>query len=200
MSSRRRPKHTGALVAIALSPPLLVIIKLLASAQPPGNAVSALIRAVAMSGYLYVFLSIVSTPYVRELVLYFGRPFIKVHHMASITGLALITLHPILVALRGNSFSIVLPRLLTIHWYLFALAALAAVFRSRLRDFWRWIHWLNYLAFVFATLHLQQLGTDTQSLPIKVLTYLMAAAVIGVLVVKRVTAARLAAKRRARVR
>ena len=67
------------------------------------------IRTCALLGYLGVFLSVVSSAYLRPLVRYFGRPFVQTHHALSVTSLVLITLHPLAVALSFGSLNVFVP-------------------------------------------------------------------------------------------
>ena len=66
-----------------------------------------------------------------------------------------------------------------------AIASLAAVLRSALGRNWRTVHFLNYLAFLLATVHGVMIGTDFQSSVVKAISILMAVAVIGIFVLKR---------------
>ncbi len=140
----------------------------LISLQPGGSALNWLIRGVALLGYLAIYLSILSSAYARQLVRLFGRPFIQVHHILSIAGLALIALHPLGVALDWSSPGILFPRLdslrVFLQWggppalYLIVVASLAAALRRPIGKGWRAIHILSYLAFLLATVHATLLG------------------------------------------
>ena len=153
------------------------------------------IRTCALLGYLGVFLSVVSSAYLRPLVRYFGRPFVQTHHALSVTSLVLITLHPLAVALSFGSLNVFVPILNSwieflrwggrVAWYLLAVAALAAVLRARFRQQWRAVHMLNYLAFFLATAHANLLGTDFQSVILKVLAIAMAVVVVVTLIQKQ---------------
>jgi DMSO/TMAO reductase YedYZ heme-binding membrane subunit len=83
---------------------------------------------------------------------------------------------------------------------LIALAALGALFRRRLKNSWRLIHYANYVAFLLATTHAALFGgtfvgqTFRHTL-LRVVVGLMAAAAVLVFAQKRRVAAR---RRRAR--
>lgn len=93
----------------------------------------------------------------------FGRPFVQVHHILSVTGLVLVTLHPLAVAWDYGNLGVFVPVSDSWTdfirwggrpaWYLFVVASLVAVLRTSFRQKWRVIHTLNYLAFFLATVH-----------------------------------------------
>jgi DMSO/TMAO reductase YedYZ heme-binding membrane subunit len=149
-----------------------------------------------MLGYLAVFLTAVTSAYMRELFQLLGRPFIKVHHVYSVAGLVLITLHPLAAALRSSSLLVFLPDFSSFYqffslggrpaWYLIVAASLAALYRAAIGQRWRLIHYLNYVAFFLATVHAILIGTDFVSPVMKGIAILMALVVIWVLVRKRV--------------
>ena len=193
MASGRKTKNTWVLVVVGL-----IVVGLAAGLEamrPLANPLTVAIRSLALMGYQLVFLSIVSSAYILELVRFFGRPFVKVHHIASVTGLALVTLHPILVAVDKGSAGVFLPKFDSLRvflqlggrpaWYLIALAVLAALLRQRIGSRWRWVHILNYLAFALATAHANLLGTNFQDLAPRVVSWAMLFAVLAVFVRKR---------------
>ena len=66
------------------------------------------------------------------------------------------------------------------------IASLAALFRtSSLRKQWRYVHWLNYLAFLLATTHAILLGSEFRSTAMKVIPILLALALVAAFVLKR---------------
>ena len=124
----------------------------------------------------------------RELTQYFGRPFIKVHHIASITALAALTIHAVTVIWTLNMPSLLIPTLSApqaLALYLVVLAALAAFFRKAIGKRWKYVHWVNYLVFLMGTLHAQTLGASFRHLVIRIVSILMALIVIFLFVRKR---------------
>jgi DMSO/TMAO reductase YedYZ heme-binding membrane subunit len=174
----------------------VVLVTLSIALQPFGRPLDWVIRAAAMLGYLAVFLTAVTSAYMRELFQLLGRPFIKVHHVYSVAGLVLITLHPLAAALRSSSLLVFLPDFSSFYqffslggrpaWYLIVAASLAALYRAAIGQRWRLIHYLNYVAFFLATVHAILIGTDFVSPVMKGIAILMALVVIWVLVRKRV--------------
>lgn len=173
----------------------LLMVGGLVALQPYGTPLNFFIRGAAALGYLAVFAAIVSSAYLQQLVRFFGRPFIKVHHILAVTGLVLLLLHPVGVAIDSRDPRVFLPRFdsWTVFlqlggrpaWYLIGVAALAALWRKRLGDKWRAIHWLNYLAFWLATAHAILLGTNFQYTVVRAVAILLALAVVAIFVRKR---------------
>jgi DMSO/TMAO reductase YedYZ heme-binding membrane subunit len=160
-----------------------------------GTPLHGAIRGMALLGYQSVFLAIVSSAYMRQLVRLFGRPFIQVHHVVSVTGLILITLHPLGVALNEATISVLVPRFDSalafprlggqLAWYAIALAALVALLRRSIGQPWRVVHMLNYIAFLLATVHANLIGTDLQHIVTRAVSTVMALVIMGVFVQKR---------------
>jgi len=165
-----KPKNTRYLILIGLVS-LVVVIGLVSldPLQEYESWLAWLVRGAALLGYWAVFLSILSSAYLRELIRFFGRSFVKVHHVASVTGLALIAVHPVAVAINTSSLVVFLPRFDSLRvflalggrlaWYLIGIASLAALLRANLKRYWRAIHYLNYIAFFLASVHATLLGT-----------------------------------------
>ena len=200
----KRARRTWMFIVVGLV--ALVLIGGLVALRPSVTPLYWTIRTAALLGYLCVFLSTVASIYVRELVRYFGRPFVQTHHIVAVTGLVLITLHPLAVAWDYRSLSVFVPLFDSwavflrwggrVAWYLFAIASLVALLRSSLKQQWRAIHMFNYLAFLLATTHAVMLGTDFQSLAMKALPIVLALLVVGAFVQKRLQRRRLKARKR----
>jgi sulfoxide reductase heme-binding subunit YedZ len=167
----------------------------LISLQPYGSALQWLIRGAALLGYLAIFLSIVSSAYMKWMTRFFGRPFVKVHHILAVAGLVMITLHPLGAAIDALSLSVFLPRFdsLTVFfalggraaWYLIAAASLAAVLRRLVGQNWRVVHFLNYVAFLLGTVHAIMIGTDFLYTANKVVAVVLALVVVAIFVQQR---------------
>ena len=129
---------------------------------------------------------------------------------AMIAGLVLITLHPLAVAWSSKSLGVFVPLFDSwlvflqwggrVAWYLIGIAALAALLRTSFkqqwrRQWWRIVHMLNYLAFFLATAHAILLGSDFQSLVMRILAIVMALVLVGTWLQKRRQRRRPRAKR-----
>ncbi len=194
MGRRGRSRKTWVLGLVGLSALALAIavVALDVLASPIGRFV----RGVALLAYLAMFLATLSSAFTRELVRFFGRPFLRVHHVLSVTGLALIVLHPLAYALQVGSLAVFVPvfgsPIAFLRWggrlalYLFLVAAAAAALRKAVGRNWRLVHLLTYAAFMLVTIHAGLIGTDFRSAAARAAAASMAAVVTGVLVWRRV--------------
>ena len=141
--------------------------------QPHGSPLRRLARGAALLGYQAEFLAVLSSTVVKQMRRVFGRPFISMHHILSVAGLVLLTLHPLGVAIDAASARVLLPQFDSLiaffQWggpaalVLFAVAALVALLRKTIGRRWRVIHLFTYVAFWLGTIHGILLGTDLQS-------------------------------------
>ena len=179
---------------------IAVIVVLLQLLYPNAAPIKWVVRTTALIGYFCVFGAILTSAYLRQVVLWFGRPFIKVHHILSISGLVLVTIHPLAVAWQALSLRVFVPAFDSWYrffalggrpaWYLMGVATLAAVLRGMNGRNWRWLHTLNYLAFWLATAHGILIGSSVQNWPMRAVFGAMALIVLGVLVQKRTSTRR----------
>ena len=189
----KRVKNTHYLVLGGLA--LVALVALVVATQPRPAPIYWLIRGAALLGYLTIFVSILSSVYLVPLVRFFGRPFVKVHHVASITGLVAMLVHPLSIAWNSGTLSVFVPRFDSLRvfltlagrvvWPLVAIAALAAWLRKPLGKNWRTIHYLNYLAFWLVTAHAILIGSNFQSWVMRGLAIVLALITVAVLVQKR---------------
>jgi hypothetical protein len=176
---------------------LLALVIVILITQPPPMPIYWLIRGAALLGYLTIFTAILSSAYMPQLVRFFGRPFVKVHHVASITALVAMMVHPILLAWENGTLSVFVPRFDSLRvfltfagrvvWPLVGIAALAAWLRKPIGKNWRVIHYLNYLAFWLVTAHAILIGSNFQSLTMRVIAIVLALVTIAVLIQKRLS-------------
>jgi sulfoxide reductase heme-binding subunit YedZ len=173
----------------------LILVGGLVSLQPYGSPLNWLIRGAALLGYTAIFLSAVSSATMRQVYRTFGRPFIKVHHILSVSALVLVTLHPLGAAIDAASLSVFLPKFdswttfLELGgrpaWYLIAVASLVALLRKSIGRNWRTIHFLNYVAFLLATVHAIMIGTDLKYSIVKVIAVALALVIVIIFIQKR---------------
>lgn len=166
----------------------------------------SIIRAAAMLGYLSVFVTSISSLYMKQLTQFFGRPFIKIHHIVAVTGLVLLFTHAFFNALNAETLAVFIPEFESLYEFLehggrpalwlISLAAIAALFRTRLGRNWRIIHWLNYLAFFIATFHAFSLGTDFRYPLMRIIALIMVCTLVLSFVLKRVQLQRRILKRK----
>ena len=148
-----------------------------------------------MVGYVSIFLTILSSAYMRELYRLLGRPFLWGHHVLAISGLVLIALHPTALAIETASAAVFVPRFDSwyVFWllggrpalYLIAVASIGALLRKRWRKNWRTIHILNYVAFALGTVHAVLIGTDLGQPFLRLVPITMGLVMVAVFVRKR---------------
>ncbi len=204
-NSKDRKHWRGALYLITLGALSILVVTGVMVLRPAPTPLDWTIRATAMLGLLAVFVTAVSSVFMRELYQLLGRPFIWVHHVVGVAGLVLVTLHPVGVAIRSSSLRVFLPDFSSVEvfltlggrpaWYLIGVASLAALLRARFKRGWRVIHYLNYVAFFLASVHATMIGTDFGSVAMRGVTAAMALALVAVFVHKRLQRRRLTRRR-----
>jgi methionine sulfoxide reductase heme-binding subunit len=202
----RKPLNTwllimGVVVALSVAGGVVAL-------DPLTAPVEGLLRMGAILGYLTVFLATVSSNYMRELTRYFGRAFVKVHHVASVTALVALLVQVASVAWRVGNLSVFVPVLCSVRAFfsqggrvalpLLLIAAAVAVFRKKIGKRWKTLHWLNYVAFFLGTIHAQMIGRNFQHLGVRILSIVMAVGVVSVFLLKRRTEVRRKQQRRSR--
>jgi predicted ferric reductase len=204
MANRKQPRKTwfffiGGLGLAGITLGIILFVD-------AGLSLWTVIRFGSLMGYVMVFVACLSSAFLRQLTRTFGRSFIQVHHIVSVSGLVLLLAHALAVAWSVKRLIVFFPFFSSLTRFLefggqpaiwlMGAASLAAVLRSRLRKSWRTVHWLNYIAFLLGTVHALLIGSDFTLLPVRVVSIAMAGVVIGVFVWKRVAAARRRAARR----
>jgi DMSO/TMAO reductase YedYZ heme-binding membrane subunit len=190
--AKKPARSIGYVVAIDVA--IAALAALIVLWQPGGAPLYNALRVAAMAGFALIYVAILSSLFLRELVHALGQPFIKVHHVLSIVALVLVTLHPLGWAVYNQSASVLLPvfsswaglvrKLGPIIWLLLTFGLGSALARRKVKP-WRIVHWLNYVAFWLAAVHAWMLGSNAQSLGMRIAIVLMAASVVGAFVWKR---------------
>lgn len=173
---------------------LYVLILVLIFLEPIKDGLDFIIRFGALMGFTSMFVATIMTPFMVQLYKIFGKPFIKIHHLYSIAGLILITLHPVAFAISKLDITIFVP--VFYPWYdfwslggrvaliLIYLAVLGSLLRKKIKN-WRILHILNYIALFLAYIHGVLIGTDFKTLGIFIIFTLMLILSFGVLIFKR---------------
>lgn len=187
----------GYLAGAAILAIFIIVTALVLSAPGSGDPSRLLMRLFGLYGYLSLSIASILTLYLRDIYKLFGKPFLKVHHAFAAFGLATITLHPVILAVRIASPRIFIPDLSgwTGFWInagrpalIVIYVALAAVLlRNRIPTAWRPLHVLMVAALAFAIVHANLIGTDFQYASIAFLYNGLFAVVIGAIIVKHAT-------------
>ncbi len=174
---------------------LYILILILFLSTPFYSVADFFVRFGAIFGFTSMFIATMMTPFVVQLYKIFGRPFVKIHHVYSVTGLLLITLHPLIYAVSADNIAVFVPDFTS--WYgfwslggrlaliLIYIAIFGSLLRKKLIKSWRIIHALNYVALFLAYIHGVLIGTDFQNISILITFTIMIILSFGVLGYKR---------------
>ncbi|MBN1135167.1 MAG: hypothetical protein JXM73_01185 [Anaerolineae bacterium] len=203
--TRARPAWYAAWTAFGI----LLVASALVVLRTEGTLMRWIVRDLALLGYIVVFIAIVSSYYKREIMTIFGRGFVDAHHILTVTGAVLLTLHPIGVALDEMNLAVFIPALWPLYdllryggrlaWYILAVAALSAVWRKKIGRRWRAVHDFNYLAFTLGTVHANLLGHNFRDLPVRLVSIAMLTIVAVLFVRQRIEARRKQAEIQAKI-
>ncbi|NHK31920.1 MAG: hypothetical protein FK730_11250 [Asgard group archaeon] len=134
-------------------------------------------RLFALLGLLAMYISAILTPFQRELYRIFNKPFQKIHHASTIVGLALVTAHPVFFAIEqailnnpSTGAAVFIPKFDSAYnfwslagrpaFYIIYVAFAAFFLRKIWKKGWRYLHALNYIAILIATIHGIIIGSD----------------------------------------
>ncbi len=156
---------------------------------------SVLIRFLGLYGFLFLSVAALTTPFLAEITVAFGKPFKKIHHAFAAAGIVLITFHPIVNAVQRMSLEVFVPNVnsltafLTLAGrpalYLFYIGLAAAFLRMRIPKYWRFFHGLIYVVLFFGIVHANLLGEDFANLGIRLTFDLLFVASVAGLAYKR---------------
>ncbi|HWQ65262.1 MAG TPA: hypothetical protein VN372_00150 [Methanospirillum sp.] len=131
------------------------------------------LRLAGLLGFLSLSCAVIINLYKPEMKQIFGRPFLPVHHFFALSGLILITLHPILVVLLSSNLTIFLPDFSSfvaffsnggrIAIILIYLVCIAGLLRLSFQNKWKFVHRLIYPALVIAIVHANLMGATFQN-------------------------------------
>jgi DMSO/TMAO reductase YedYZ heme-binding membrane subunit len=135
------------------------------------------------------------TAFLKEVTLYFKKPFLRIHHYFAAAGLTLITLHPIALAIARLNPAVFIPTVGSLEAFIINggrqaliilyIAFVAVLLRRKIPKYWRPIHALMYLALFFGILHADLIGTDFENLYILTTFNTLFAATIAAFIIKR---------------
>jgi len=144
------------------------------------------VRFFALTGFYFLSISVLLTPFVREIYQMFGKPFQSLHHIFGALGLAGATIHPVVFAVEASDISVFIPDISgwTVFWelagrpafFIIYIAVTSAFFRRKLGKHWRSLHSLMYVALVFIFFHGYLIGTDFENLGVLIIFTVLFAA------------------------
>ncbi len=174
---------------------LYILILILFLLTPFLSVADFFTRFGALFGFTSMFIATMMTPFAVQLYKIFGKPFVKMHHIYSITGLLLVTLHPLVFAVSVDDILVFIPDFSS--WYgfwslggrlaliLIYIAIVGSLLRKKTPKYWRIIHGLNYVALFLAYIHGVLIGTDFQNIGILITFTCMIILSFGTLIFKR---------------
>jgi len=181
------------LLAIAGLLYLAVVIPFLGNPKP--DIYHTFARLFALLGIVTLYLAVMSSALGRWISAAFGRSARTVHHWLSISGIVLISLHPVTLFIEHFNFDIFLPRFDSLEVFLeqagrpaliLIYVALAAVLlRKSIPRYWRAFHILVYIALIFGIIHGLLIGADLQGTAMAILFEAMGISLIAVFIYKR---------------
>ena len=182
-------KRKGALLLVGIIS-LTILVGLLIFPGFTDSPLYQLIGFLALYGYLFLGLTTLTAPFLKEIVQAFGKPFLKIHHTFAIFGVVFITLHPIAYAIQSLSFSVFIPNFdsWTIFWtfagkpafFVFYVAFFAAVLRKEALTHWKPFHALMYIVLFLGIIHANLMGSNFQNIIIAaIFDALFAASMVG---------------------
>ena len=189
------PFKKEAIIIITATVSLYILVLVFFFLTPFSDAFNFIIRFGALFGFTSMFIATMMTPFVVQLYKIFGKSFVKMHHIYSIAGLILITLHPVAFAIFRLDITVFLPDFSS--WYgfwslggrlallLIYIAVIGALLRKKFMKNWRYIHALNYVALFLAYVHGILIGSDFQNLGILIIFTIMIILSFSVLIFKR---------------
>jgi predicted ferric reductase len=159
------------------------------------NPWSLAVRLLALNGFIALSIATIMAAFLKEVTLFFRKPFTRIHHYFAAAGLVLITLHPITLSIRFLNPAVFLPNLSSIYQFLFFggrqalilifIAIVAVLLRKRIVLYWRWFHALMYIALFFGVVHANLSGTDFENPGILVVFNGLFAAAVAAFALKR---------------
>ena len=171
-------KRASILFLLGIAVLAVIIMVLFLPRAIEGDFTRSAVRFFGLFGYLFLSITTLVTPFLREVTQAFGRPFIKIHHSLAVLGVVFITLHPVFNAIESslsvfvpnfdswNRFWIIAGRPAFILVY---IAVFAAFLRAKAPKYWRAFHALMYVVLLFGIVHANLLGHDFQNLGIMII-------------------------------
>lgn len=163
--------------------------------DPSPSPVTSGIRLAGLGGLALLAAGMIMSTWSREIYRSFGASFLRIHHLFALSGLILITLHPVLLAIRLMNISVFLPRFGSIQaamnnagrpaLILLYIALAAVLFRRYTPTYWRVFHGLAWFALILGLVHGILIGTDTDNPLVLAVFVVLGAVAVGSFILKR---------------
>ncbi|MCW3983979.1 MAG: hypothetical protein NWE96_08275 [Candidatus Bathyarchaeota archaeon] len=172
-----------------------VAVSVVAYTVNSSNPWSLAVRLFALNGFIALSIATIMAAFLKEVTLFFKKPFTRIHHYFAAAGLVLITLHPIALAIRFLNPAVFVPNFNSLYDFLFFggrpalilifVAFVAVLLRRKMVRYWRWFHALMYVALFLGVVHANLSGTDFANLAVLVIFNGLFAASVAAFVLKR---------------
>jgi len=189
MVLRKEIAFFSAIIVFAL------VVSLVTFAVEYSNPWNLTVRLLALNGFIALSIAAIMTAFLKEITLFFKKPFTRVHHYFAAAGLVFITLHPITLAIQYLNPAVFLPNLGSLYLFLFFggrqaliiiyIAFAAVLLRRKMMAYWRPFHSLMYVALFFGIVHADLSGTDFSNIAILVVYNGLFLAVLTAFILKR---------------
>ncbi len=153
-------------------------------------------RISGLFGYLFLFLALLSSEYMKQIKKIFGKGFIKVHHQLGRLSVLLMLIHPIAFAFEKGSVLVFVPVFSPLEQflelagrpalYILLIGIFAGVYRKKMVKSWKKFHYLIYPGFFMVFIHAWFIGTDLQYPLMQALWVSMLLIAVGVFVHKHI--------------
>jgi methionine sulfoxide reductase heme-binding subunit len=174
---------------------LLIVSAAVIAINPSLSPFTNGIRFAGLAGFVLLAAATITTPWSREIYRNLGTSFVTFHHSFAVSGLILITLHPVFLAVRLMTASVFLP------WFgsfqeglvlagrpsliLIYVGVAGVLLRRFIPVYWRFFHALIWVALILGIMHADLIGTDLKNPVVFLLFNGLAVVVAGAFVLKR---------------
>lgn len=168
------------------------IVAFIIDAAKPFNLA---VRLFALNGFIALSVASILSAFLKEVTLFFKKPFVRIHHYFAAAGLVLITLHPLVLFFQSLNLAVFLPNFGSLELFLYYagrpsliiiyIAFVAVLLRRKIQAYWRFFHALMYVALFFGLVHGNLSGRDFGNIGIAVAFNVLFVVVLAAFVWKR---------------
>jgi predicted ferric reductase len=174
---------------------LLIISGAIVALNPSPDFLTSAIRFAGLAGFVLLTMAAVITPFSHKIYRNVGTSFVKFHHLFAISGLILITLHPVFLTIKFMDTSVFIPQFWPIYDFLVLagrpsliliyIALAGILLRRSIPVYWRAIHALIWVALILGIVHGNLIGTDLKNPGVFILFNALAVVSVGAFIAKR---------------